>query len=280
MHLHRSVVTIAVVMLVIFGSVNVTSQVPITRTEFGNPVYPAYEGWYNQPDGSITLLVGYFNPNTDEVVRIPIGEENFISPGVPDQGQPTVIQSGRGHGVFTLNLPADFGGQQISWTLTTNDQTVTVPMHLDTQWILEPLLDAGNGNEPPTIRFSGMGEGHTGPPIGIAHSLSGSVGTPMELSVWTTDVKPTDESIAAAAARSRRPALILKWHLLRGPGDVEFSEPEQEFEDSSDQNPSTTATFSAPGEYLLRVEALDETGEGGSGFQCCWTSAHVQVNIS
>ena len=47
MHLHRSVVTIAVVMLVIFSSVNVTSQVPITRTEFGNPVYPAYEGWYN-----------------------------------------------------------------------------------------------------------------------------------------------------------------------------------------------------------------------------------------
>tara|TARA_B100001750_G_scaffold221495_1_gene210114 strand:- start:413 stop:721 length:309 start_codon:yes stop_codon:yes gene_type:complete len=102
----------------------------------------------------------------------------------------------------------------------------------------------------------------------------------MELTVWTTDVKPTGESIAAAAARSRRPALILKWHLLRGPGDVEFSEPEQEFEDSSDQNPSTTATFSVPGAYVLRVEALDETGEGGSGFQCCWTSAHVQVNIS
>ena len=60
----------------------------------------------------------------------------------------------------------------------------------------------------------------------------------------------------------------------------EFSEPEQEFEDSSDQTPSTTATFSSPGEYLLRIEALDETGEGGSGFQCCWTSAHVQINMS
>jgi hypothetical protein len=60
---------------------------------------------------------------------------------------------------------------------------------------------------------------------------------------------------------------------------VEFSAPEQEFEDSSEQNPKTTATFGEPGEYLLRVEALDESGEGGGGFQCCWTSAHVRVNV-
>ena len=41
----------------------------------------------------------------------------------------------------------------------------------------------------------------------------------------------------------------------------------------------TTATFAAPGEYILRVEANDETGEGGGGFQCCWTSAHVRVTV-
>jgi len=42
----------------------------------------------------------------------------------------------------------------------------------------------------------------------------------------------------------------------------------------------TTATFSAPGEYVLRAEALDETGVGGGGFLCCWTSALVQVTVS
>ena len=278
MHLQRSMAIIAVTILVTLGTAGVTSQVPGTLTEFGKPVYPAYEGWYNQPDGSITLLVGYFNPNTEEVLNIPIGEENFISPGLPDQGRPTVIQSGRGYGVFTIHVPADFGDQQVSWTLTANDQTVTISMQLDPNWYIEPLKDAANGNEPPTIRFSEMGEGHTGPPIGIAHSLSGAVGTPVELSVWTTDVKPSDN--VRAASRFKRPALILKWHLLRGPGDVQFSEPEQEFEDSSDQTPSTTATFSSPGEYLLRIETLDETGEGGSGFQHCWTSAHVQINMS
>ena len=280
MHLRRSMAIIAVAILVTLGTAGVSSQVPGTLTEFGKPVYPAYEGWYNHPDGGFVLLLGYFNPNTDQTVQVPIGEANFISPGLPDQGQPTTIHSGRGWGIFTIQVPANFGDQQVSWTLTTNDQTVTVPMHLDPNWYLEPLKDAANGNEPPTIRFSEMGEGNTGPPIGIAHSASGSVGIPLELSVWTTDVKPSGNLQAIAASRLKRPALTLKWQVLRGPGDVEFSEPEQEFEDSSDQNPSTTATFGAPGEYLLRVEALDETGEGGGGFQCCWTSAHVQVNIS
>lgn len=174
-------------------------------------------------------------------------------------------------------MPADFGDKQITWTLTTNDQTVSVPMHLDPNWYIEPLKDAANGNEPPTIRFSPDGEGHTGPPVDIATSYSASVGTPLELAVWTSDVKPPD---GYRPTRRPRKALVLKWHVLRGQGDVEFAEPEQEFEESSDQNPTTTVTFSTPGEYLLRVEALDETGEGGSGFQCCWTSAHVRVTVS
>ena len=260
------------------GATWATAQVPRAQTEFGGPVYPAYEGWHPNPDGSYMLLVGYFNPNTEQTLEAPVGNDNLISPGPPDRGQPAVLPPGRGYGVFTIQVPADFGDNQLSWTLTANNQTVTVPMHLDPQWIVEPFRDRANGNEPPTIRFSPGGEGYTGPPIGIAHSLSGSVGTPVELSVWTTDVKPSDN--LRAATRFRRPALILKWHLLRAPGDVTLSEAVQEFHASSDQNPVTTATFSEPGEYLLRVEALDETGEGGSGFQCCWTSVHVRVTVS
>jgi hypothetical protein len=30
---------------------------------------------------------------------------------------------------------------------------------------------------------------------------------------------------------------------------------------------------------MLRVQANDESGEGGGGFQCCWTNAHVKVTI-
>jgi hypothetical protein len=39
------------------------------------------------------------------------------------------------------------------------------------------------------------------------------------------------------------------------------------------------ATFGAPGEYILRLEANDSTGVGGGGFQCCWTNVQVGVTV-
>ena len=43
---------------------------------------------------------------------------------------------------------------------------------------------------------------------------------------------------------------------------------------------ATTATFRAPGEYILRAEINDESGDGGGGDQCCWTTAHARVTSS
>jgi hypothetical protein len=42
---------------------------------------------------------------------------------------------------------------------------------------------------------------------------------------------------------------------------------------------TTAVTFSAPGEYILEVVANDWSGEGGRGFQCCWTNALVKVSV-
>lgn len=260
------------------GAGTAGAQVPATLQEFGAPVYPAYEGWYENPDGSITLLAGYFNANTKQIVDLPVGENNYIEPGSPDQGQPTRFTPGRSWGVFTIRIPDDARDKRVTWHLTANDETVSIPMHLDPQWVIEPFEDAANGNKPPVVRFEPEGEPLSGPPVGIARELSTAVGTPLDLAVWTSDEKPTDNLVAAS--RRPRPALILRWHVMRGPAEVEFSAPVQEFKESSDQNPKTTATFAAAGDYLLRVEALDETGEGGSGFQCCWTSALVTVRVA
>jgi len=41
----------------------------------------------------------------------------------------------------------------------------------------------------------------------------------------------------------------------------------------------TTATFSEPGLYTLHVTANDWSGEGGRGFQCCWSNAQVKVTV-
>ena len=260
------------------GAGAAAAQPPGTLQQFGAPVYPAYEGWYENPDGSVTLLVGYFNANTEEVVDVPVGEHNYVEPGPPDQGQPTRFAPGRSWGVFTIRIPGGDPDRRVIWSLTANGETTSVPMHLDPQWIIEPLVDAANGNRPPVVRFAPDGEEFSGPPIGVARELTAAVGAPLELAVWTSDEKPTDN--LEAASRRPRPALILRWHVARGPGAVEFSAPVQEFADSSDQNPATTAVFDAPGDYVLRVEALDETGVGGSGFQCCWTSALVAVRVS
>ena len=268
----------AVLLALALGAGAAGAQVPGTLQGFGAPVYPAYEGWYENPDGSITLLAGYFNANTEEIVDVPVGADNYIEPGPADQGQPTRFAPGRSWGVFTIRIPGDDPDRRVTWHVTANGETVSIPMHLDPQWIIEPFEDAANGNEPPVVRFAPDGEEFTGPPIGIARELTATVGAPLELAVWTSDEKPTDNLVAAS--RRPRPALILRWHVLRGPGEVAFSAPVQEFADSSDQNPATTATFDAAGDYVLRAEALDETGVGGSGFQCCWTSALVAVRVS
>ena len=39
------------------------------------------------------------------------------------------------------------------------------------------------------------------------------------------------------------------------------------------------ATFDTAGDYLLRVQANDQSGEGGGGFQCCWTNTYVKVTV-
>jgi hypothetical protein len=38
-------------------------------------------------------------------------------------------------------------------------------------------------------------------------------------------------------------------------------------------------TFSEAGEYWLRVVANDSSGDGGGGFQCCWTNGLVKVSV-
>lgn len=173
----------------------------------------------------------------------------------------------------------DFDGD-LTWTLTANEQPASIPVYLRAPYFIEPFTDAANDNEPPTIHSARDGEAFTGPPVGIAHTLTTTVGVPVELSVWMSDVTLAKVVDAIPNPLFHPVPLTLCWHLHRGPTAVEFAEPAQEFEDSTDQNPTTTATFSAPGEYRLRAEALDDTHMGDGGFQCCWTSAIVRVTAS
>ena len=185
---HREAV-LAAVLAGVIGATSASAQTPDGLKDFGAPVYPALEGWYNNPDGTATIMVGFFNRNQEETVDLPVGELNHFTPGPADRGQPTHFPPGRSWGVLTVQVPGDFDGD-LTWTLTANNQPATISLHLRPPYFIEPFKDAANGNEPPTIRFAPNGEGFTGPPVGITHTLTASVGAPVELSVWLSDVKP------------------------------------------------------------------------------------------
>src|SRR6266446_6075078 len=88
-----------------------------TRDSFvqktGADVIPIYEGWYKNPDGTLSLSFGYLNRNYEEEVDIPVGPANRIEPGPEDQGQPTHFYPRRQRGVFVVVLPANAGNTKV-----------------------------------------------------------------------------------------------------------------------------------------------------------------------
>src|SRR3981081_2625895 len=96
----------------------------------GASITPAYEGWYNNPDGSFSLLLGYYNRNSKEALDIPVGPNNRVEPGQADQGQPTHFEIGRQWGVFAIKVPKDFGTKVLTWTIVANGETQSIPLTL------------------------------------------------------------------------------------------------------------------------------------------------------
>src|SRR5947207_15337223 len=68
----------------------------------GQNVSPAYEGWEQNGDGSFNFLFGYMNRNWEEEIDVPVGTDNDIAPGGPDQGQPTRFLPRRNRFVFRV----------------------------------------------------------------------------------------------------------------------------------------------------------------------------------
>jgi hypothetical protein len=248
----------------------------------GQSVTAAFEGWFRNQDGSFSLLFGYFNRNLKQELDIPIGAGNRIDPGGPDQGQPTHFLTHRQWGVFTVSVPKDFGSNQLTWTLTANGATTSVPGSLNPLWELSPFRDA-TGNTPPFIGFAPTGPFVQGP-RGQSTSLMTTLPDPVTLNLWVAD----DASVIPGATRSITPAVTITWTKFRGPGAVTFAKGEPAVEKAEFTAPpsatfqgkaTTIATFSEPGEYVLHALANDWSGEGGRGFQCCWSNAEVKVNV-
>jgi hypothetical protein len=160
------------------------------RGQFGGSVTGAYDGWFENPDGSRSFLVGYFNRNTDQTLDIPIGPNNRIEPGGPDLGQPTHFLPGRNVGVFTVAVPPGAtAAQTFTWTLVANGKTTRIPLRLKPDYFVSPFGGDSVGNTPPVIRFAEHGSTMTGPTAttGKALVFTARVATPLPLTIWVDD---------------------------------------------------------------------------------------------
>ena len=267
-----------------FGQQRLSSEPPHFS---GQGVTPAFEGWYPNPDGSKSILVGYYNRNLKQVVDIPVGPDNKIEPGGPDRGQPTHFMLGRGWGSFVIRVPKDFGEKELTWTLTYNGQTNLVPLNNKAMWEIAPFVDALN-NTPPYLSFQPLDEG--GPtvagPTPLVISKTVKVGVPLALTTYVAD-----DQVTGPGRQPPANPITMFWQFYRGPVEPKFNPEKPKVEKmevkkmpkstSFAGKASTEVTFSEPGEYIVYVSVNDASGVGGgNGFQCCWTNGHVKVTVT
>jgi hypothetical protein len=261
---------------------------------FGGSVTAAFEGWYDNPDGTHSFLIGYFSRNTAAEVDVPVGPDNHFEPGNPDMGQPTHFLTGRRYGMFTFTVPKEFTRQQkLTWVLTVNGVRTTVPFYMSPDYNVTPFKSSeespgGGYNLPPILRFSERGDAFTGPVANPALAIvrTASVGTPMTLDFWADD-DARNSTGSNAPMRNAPPPVEVTASKYRGPGRVTFGSDHVAFTARKGGKPdepysgtaSTTVKFSEPGDYMLHVTANDYSGNGGGGSVCCWTTAIVKVKV-
>ncbi len=275
-----AVSALAIVALATLGTSSTQAQsAPLSPArDRGQSVTPAFEGWYRNADSTISLSFGYYNRNLKEALNIPIGPDNYMQPGPADRGQPTFFAPRRHWGVFAVTVPADFTGK-VLWTLIIRGDTVAIPGHVKPNWEIDALQgEAGSGNTPPTLAFSVAGQKGAGP-LGLTSGpLSARTGQPLSLTVWTGDDGRGRSSIVGRGKDGV--PVTLTWFKHQGPGDVIFGNATPAV-DPAAGTATTTATFSAPGSYLLRVRANDASGVVSAGHaQCCWTNGFVKVTVT
>lgn len=214
----------------------------------GQDISPAFEGWEQNADGSYNLLFGYMNRNWEEELDIPIGPNNHIEPGGPDQGQPTHFLPRRNRFVFKVRVPHDFGERELVWSLTVRGRTEKAFASLRADYFVDSLIQAsengaiGGGTSSPDILAN------TAPALTVEGELRRTVrvGRPLPLVVSASDdgapkprqrgrLVPTRAGEAPPDPLLRPPQLStvdsatglrVAWFVYRGAGTVTFDPPQ------------------------------------------------------
>jgi hypothetical protein len=279
------------------------------RSGVSRVVAPFLEGWFPNPDGTISYSFGYLNMN-DSTVEIPVGESNMIEPARFNGMQPTVFLPGRHRGMFAVTVPGEMEEDDIWWTITNpNGEVTKVPGR--TMWSAY-MLDWNprpHGTVTPVVTFEGgqrpLGFEGRGP-LGVMaeRTITTSVGAPTAISIEVEEVSERDP----ADPRFREPTSVrVVWTPYQGPvgAEVEFSRhestplpeeteggrgggrggqapgPEEVMVASGQGTARVVATFSQPGEYLLHAQVDNwRVPDSSSGDQCCWSNAFLRINVT
>ena len=256
--------------------------------DFGQEVVPAYEGWEQNADGSFNLVFGTLNRNWEEELHIPVGPNNRIEPGGPDQGQPTWFLPRRNRFLFRIRVPADFGDQELVWTLTSpNGETKRAYGTLLPDYYMDNNVRMANNG----AGVSGELFKNVGPTLEVhgASTRKARVGQPVTLTAVAHDEDELPRRRAMRAVDPARPTsltpiaatgLRLSWFLYRGGVPVTFDPVQTKVWEDTRANSNSPwgagwetpepppdnkwvvrATFGEPGTYVLRCIAHD----GGLG---------------
>jgi hypothetical protein len=206
------------------------------------PIYPAYDGFLKNADGTYTLAFGYFSHNGEDV-SIPPGQDNTFTPDPGDRQQPVVFKPGHWRFQCVMVVSAD-SAPHVRWKLThAGTTTGTSERMLQSNWnLVEGAAELGRIdfakapkgvclNRAPTVRLLGK--------TARKGEVTIDASTSEELHLFGS---VHDEGLP----RGRR--LMVEWRMLEGPGKATFSHPAAA---------RTRVSFSAPGKYVLELTGTD-----------------------
>lgn len=228
----------------------------------GQHVEPAYEGWRPNPDGTFNFMFGYMNENWEEAPDMPVGENNYFSPGDADRGQPTHFLPRRNRFTFEVTVPADWGDRELVWTLNINGKERKAYATLRQDYLVDNMVIASETGSLGAGTSSPESRANVPPVVSVIGDERRTVRAGQSLRVETrvTDdglPEPTDPveearrfaefaggGLAAAlvtpeAVMQRRlmsppqkvtvdkvNGLYYSWNKYRGPGNVTFDPPQ------------------------------------------------------
>jgi len=265
---------------------------PQQRFERGQDIQPIFEGWVRNDDGGYRFLFGYLNRNYAERPHVPVGENNFFSPGEQDRGQPTHFLPRTHRYQFEVDVPADFPlDGQLVWSVTQQGSTQTAIGWLQPEWEIDVSTITSNGrtgfgrsvdemfrNESPRMEIEASATTvGVGQPVTLTARLQDDElpselpersGSPLRQYPALTPPEDAPE-IPDNIRQYQRPSpprnhLAVLWVVFRGLDSGAIAPDDyQEWEDGMPGDGWTSGTFEAtvtfdePGSYRLRAFGSD-----------------------